>query len=328
VEELSLGNAVSAAPSRWQTLDFKVSDRVLAEILDGGQAFRWNRIDAEMGTLERPVTNGRQRKTPWTGGSRSLQASSRSLWKGIWDRHVVVLRRGPDGVLAWQAHTETTANEVTDYLGEARAWTERTDQLPWRSDAVMTAAIRRFPGLRILRQPLGETLLAFLCSSTKQIVQIKAMMELLAERFGDRLSTGDHALPTWRQLAAVGEAHLRACKLGYRARYVAATAEALAAQPDWEETVHALPYPEAHAWLCRLPGVGAKVADCVLLFGAAKLEAFPVDTWILKVLARAYGLEHWTPAQLATFGRIHFGPHAGLAQQYLFAWARDGFSRA
>jgi N-glycosylase/DNA lyase len=68
--------------------------------------------------------------------------------------------------------------------------------------------------------------------------------------------------------------------------------------------------------------VGEKVADCVLLFGAGRLEAFPVDVWILKTMERRYGLAGWKPAQVAQFGRAHFGPLAGLAQQYLFAWER------
>ena len=118
------------------------------------------------------------------------------------------------------------------------------------------------------------------------------------------------------------EAELRACLLGFRASYIARTAQFLAAHPGWLEETGALPYLAAKTRLCSLPGVGEKVADCVLLFGAGKLEAFPVDVWILKTLARRYGLVGWRPAQLAQFGRAHFGPLAGLAQQYLFAWER------
>ena len=83
-----------------------------------------------------------------------------------------------------------------------------------------------------------------------------------------------------------------------------------------------MPYAAAKERLCELPGVGEKVADCVLLFGAGRLEAFPVDVWILKTMARRYGLEDWRPGQVAQFGRAHFGPGAGLAQQFLFAWER------
>ncbi len=68
--------------------------------------------------------------------------------------------------------------------------------------------------------------------------------------------------------------------------------------------------------------MGEKVADCVLLFGAGQRAAFPVDTWILQSLARRYQLTGWKPAQIAQFGRAHFGPNADLAQQYLFSWER------
>lgn len=293
-----MGNAVSGHVGRgecspWHPLELSLSAHVLAETLDGGQSFRWNR-------------------------------SPEGIWRGIWGPHVAEIRHTSQDRIEWRAIGGSVDVEtLLTYIGDDSREETLMDQLPWRSDAVLKEAIDAFPGLRILRQPLGEALLGFLCSSTKQIVQIKAMMELLAERFGERLPSGDYALPDWATLAGVDEAPLRACKLGFRARYVAKTAQLLAAEPGWETRLTALSFEEAHQWLCRLPGVGAKVADCVLLFGAGRLEAFPVDTWILKILTQAYGLSGWTPAQLATFGKAHFGPGAGLAQQYLFAWARQ-----
>ena len=126
-----------------------------------------------------------------------------------------------------------------------------------------------------------------------------------------------------RHLKVDPESALRACALGFRAGYVHRTARFLAARPGWLEATEAAPYPEAKARLLELPGVGEKVADCVLLFGAGRLEAFPVDVWIIKAMTRHYGLTGWKPAQVAHFGRTHFGPLAGLAQQYLFAWERE-----
>lgn len=137
-----------------------------------------------------------------------------------------------------------------------------------------------------------------------------------------------NALPTWEQLAAVSEADLRACQLGFRARYIKGTADFLKTHPGWLEQTATLPYPEAKAALCRLPGVGEKIADCVALFGLGRLEAFPVDTWMIKAMARRYGLDGWSPTQVAHFGRVHFGPVAGLAQQYLFAWERAHGNRS
>jgi N-glycosylase/DNA lyase len=266
---------------------------VIAEILDGGQAFRWHR-DGDM-------------------------------WTGIWGKTVCRLRLGGDARLEWSAPatlSKSMAAALSVYFGNEGDFASLSDRLPWRSDAHLARCLTSFPGLQILRQPFGETLLCFLCSATKQIVQIKQMVSLLAQRHGAEIVPGFHRLPTWPEIAKVPEAELRGCLLGFRARYIAHTARVLAAHPGWLEETETLPYAEARERLCSLPGVGEKVADCVLLFGAGRLEAFPVDVWILKTLARRYGLEGWKPAQLAQFGRAHFGPLAGLAQQYLFAWER------
>jgi N-glycosylase/DNA lyase len=304
--------------SDWQSLPgrWNPSPDVLAETLDGGQSFRWQQIDG--------------------------------FWTGTWSNCVVQLRLH-DGSVEWRAPAPlhaAVAIALPRYLGLDRDWAALTDSLPWRSDAHLAQCLAALPGLRILRQPFGETLLGFLCSATKQIVQIKQMCALLAERHGTEIGRARplgappgqsrtaqrsvptfHALPTWPELALVPEKNLRACLLGFRAKYIHGTAKFIAARPGWLEETEHLPYAEAKARLLELPGVGEKVADCVLLFGAGKLEAFPVDTWVLKSLARRYGLTGWKPAPVAHFGRTHFGPLAGLAQQYLFAWERRNGGR-
>ena len=289
--------------SNWRLLTgWSPSPATLAETLDGGQSFRWHGADG--------------------------------IWTGRWSDCVAQLRLH-DGTLEWRAPgamQSAVAVALPRYLALDTDWTSLTGSLPWRSDPHLAQCIAAFPGLRLLRQPFGETLLGFLCSATKQIVQIKQMCALLAERHGAPLislpapgsmpSAFFHRLPTWPELAAIPEKDLRACLLGFRAKYIHGTAKFLASRPGWLEETEHLPYPAAKAHLLELPGVGEKVADCVLLFGAGKLEAFPVDTWVLKSLARRYGLTGWKPAPVAHFGRTHFGPLAGLAQQYLFSWER------
>ncbi len=268
----------------------------LAETLDGGQAFRWNRL-----------ANG--------------------SFEGRWGRQVLHLR-SHRGRLEYAAPGPDEANKaaraLAGYFALDRDFPALTDALPWRSDPILAKAIAAFPGLRILRQPLGETLFCFLCSSTKQIIQIKAICEAVAAQLGSPLPDGSRALPDWSQLAEAGEAPLRRAKLGYRARYIYQTACFLQSHPDYLEQIDASPTDLAREQLMALPGVGRKIADCVLLFGAGRLEAFPIDTWVQKILVRAYGLEGWRTEQLLDFSRLHFGPAAGLAQQYLFAAARAG----
>jgi N-glycosylase/DNA lyase len=177
-------------------------------------------------------------------------------------------------------------------------------------------------GLRILRQEPDEALLAFLCSSNKQVAQIRVMVAELADRLGEPLAGGFRALPPWARLARASEADLRACRLGYRAAFIRDTARRLAERPDWAAALAGLPTPELESRLAELPGVGPKVAACVALFGFGRLDAFPVDTWIDRMLAEGYGLAGWNRRQLARFGAVHYGPSAGLAQQFLFAAAR------
>jgi N-glycosylase/DNA lyase len=289
-----------------------ISEPVLAETLDGGQTFRWQRIP---------------------GGD----------WVGVWGHHVANVKLNSKSQLCYRVPTTLPDCDpaLRRYLCLDADFPALTDSLPWRSDPHIAKCIAAFPGLRIPRQPFGETLLCFLCSATKQIVQIKEMVALLAKNHGQGILVGRvdpnalnervevntfhpvHALPTWSQLAAIPEADLRQCLLGFRARYISAIAQFLAARPGWLEATEQLPYAEAKFRLMELPGVGEKVADCVLLFGAGKLEAFPVDTWILKAMAKRYTLTDWKPAQIAHFGRQHFGPLAGLAQQYLFSYERQ-----
>ena len=291
--------------SPWQPLPEAgpLTARVLAETLDGGQSFRWHRQPDD-------------------------------TWLGLFDRHVVRLTLDSSGTLLWSAPTPLAANaaDLAPYFDLTRNPRALAGSLPWRSDTHLAQCLAAFPGLRILRQPFGETLLGFLCSATKQIPQIKQMLALLAARHGAQLLPSlnsqpstlnfTHRLPTWPELAQIPEPALRACLLGFRARYISETARFLAAHPGWLEETESLPYATAKDRLCSLPGVGEKVADCVLLFGAGKLEAFPVDTWIIKAMAQRYGLDGWKPAQIAHFGRVHFGPLAGLAQQFLFAFER------
>jgi len=281
--------------SGWQQLEpvWQPSPAVFRETLGGGQAFRWKDCG--------------------------------DYWEGVWATHCARLRWQAGGIEASAMEAATLA-ALPHYLALDLDLERLTSQLPWCSDAVLAVALQRWPGLRILRQPFAETLLAFLCSSTKRISQISLLCETLASRFGKSIACGQRALPDWPTLATLPEAVLRSTGIGYRARYIQQTAQVLAAHPEWLEEVEQLPYPEAKAQLLALPGVGEKIADCVLLFGGGHLEAFPVDTWVLKAMARLYGLAGWKPSQVAQFGRLHFGPYAGYAQQLLFAGERSALN--
>lgn len=270
-----------------------LSEASLAEVLDGGQCFRWR--------------------------------LSGDTWTGVIGRHPLQLRAARSGV-DWRQTEDApdAAGLLARYLDAEGAQARAADALPWRSDPALAKAMERFRGLRILRQEPHEALLAFLCSSNKQIIQIRRMVEALAFQLGPELAPGLHALPDWATLAKADEGVLKACGLGYRAAFIRDTARTLARRPGWAEELGALGTERLLEALAELPGVGPKVAACTALFGFGRLDAFPVDTWIEQILVERYALKGWKRAALERFGRAHYGEAAGLAQQYLFAEARAG----
>lgn len=196
-------------------------------------------------------------------------------------------------------------------------------------DPSMQQALAYCPGLRLLRQDPWETLANFICSSMKQIAQIKQINAALRQRFGREVEPGLWNFPSWRVLAEASEADLRECKLGFRAVHLfRATRQLVAGEVDLD-ALESLPTAEAREQLMRLRGVGEKVANCVLLFAYNRLEVFPVDVWVERAIRSLYfpKARKTDLARTRRFVARYFGPYGGYAQQYLFHWIRTSHSK-
>jgi N-glycosylase/DNA lyase len=195
-------------------------------------------------------------------------------------------------------------------------------------DAIPPAreAIRLFDGLRVLNQPPWEALIAFILSANNNVSRIRSLVRALCEAYGERYDRGGvalYAFPTPGRLADCGEEALRGLKVGYRAPFLIETARRVRDGFPLE-ALAGLPYDAAHKQLTTLPGVGDKVADCVLLFGCGHAEAFPVDVWVARLLRDWFGMTCQSRPALAREARSRLGDHAGLMQQFLFHAARVG----
>jgi N-glycosylase/DNA lyase len=194
-------------------------------------------------------------------------------------------------------------------------------------DPVINAARLFCRGLRIIRQPKWECLATFICSSMKQVAHIRQISLALRRRFGERRKIGNrfaYTFPMPQRIARASENDLRECALGYRAGNLLMTARLVSSGNADLEAWSVLPDAGLREKLCALPGVGAKVANCVMLFAFERLRAFPIDVWIERALKQQYfpRKKKVTTLELREFSQTYFGEYGGYAQQYLFHYAR------
>ena len=183
-------------------------------------------------------------------------------------------------------------------------------------------------GLRILKQDAFEMIISFIISANNQIPRIKRSVDLLSERCGEALGEfrgkKRFAFPSIEAVANISDEDLAAIKVGFRDSYIKTTANMiLNGEVDIEKLIE-LDYEEAHKELMKLSGVGPKVADCILLFAFSREQAFPVDTWVIKIMNEYYMEEpQKNLKKIKAKGLEVFGNQAGFAQQYLFYYARE-----
>lgn len=210
------------------------------------------------------------------------------------------------------------------------------------ADGLVAKLLAREPGLRLTRQDPWENLLMFVCSTNNNYKRIVRIVLALNSRFGKKVDTdfGKTSLfPTVKALSETTQQELLGCGLGYRAKHVLGLAKTLRETGLDLHSLKRKPYDEARRLLMELPGVGPKVADCVCLFSLEKLESFPIDSWIRRIVARFYphvvGEElaalladeskslgpnrYWAVSQKM---RLHFGEYAGYAQNQLYYHAK------
>ena len=295
-------SVVTEMPERINVADFD-----LASTLMCGQAFRWTAgTDGWFtGIVEREV---------W----RLKQSGNVLEWETTSPR-LNPLPQGARRPKAIPAPLECEGqgegpSKLAYYLGLDESLLDIVATFP-DVDALQQA-VRQHWGLRVLRQEPWETLASFIASSTKQIVQIRQIVDHLARRFGQPLAAGDaFSFPDAATLAKATLPQLRACKLGFRAEYLLAAARLVDRGELRLQALPALEYERALEELTKIHGVGEKIANCTLLFSCGFDQAFPIDVWMQRALHRL----GWRGKKITRATVLkHFGPYAGWAQQYLF----------
>ncbi len=256
-------------------------------------------------------------------------------WYGVVADKVVKIRQISNRLIFQSYPEEANQEFIKNYL-------RLDDDLPSilskiSKDEHIRRAIKLFYGLRISRQEPWECLISYICATYKSIPAIKKMIYKISQRFGKKITFNGYdfyTFPKPNDLAQTNPKELRSCGLGFRAERVLETSKIMDHGDFALEALKNLDYRKAKQELLSLPGVGQKVADCVLLFSLEKLEAFPVDVWMKRAATNLYA-NHFDPSfikgvsskssitpkeyeTISFFGREYFGNYAGYAQEYLF----------
>lgn len=278
-------------------ISFKKSD--FCETLDGGQSFTWDNFDADKNKFD-------------------------AAYEGVFGGRALRVALDKSGNVHFSSPVdkyEGAGNELFKYLDASTDYAPIRIALEKTGDANIRKALKIWPTLRILRQSPAEAIICFICSSSKRIIQIKQCVRLLSEELGQPAGGGRHALPSFSDIAAAPDDTLRDCKLGFRSAYLKKSALKIISDGFNPDSLREMPYSDAKKYLLSLSGIGDKVADCILLFGAYRLEAFPVDTWIRQAMTNLYSTPQ-NPDKIREFAAERFGRYAGFAQQLIFAAIR------
>lgn len=272
-----------------------VNDFTLSQILECGQCFHFDKLDEEVYEV---VAFGRAVKMEQTDKVLRIYGSSMEDYEGIWKLYL----------------------DMDNDYGLIK-------QSVIKADGALKTAVDEKSGIRILNQDFFETLISFIVSQNKSIPQIKQCVKNISHRFGDEVigynGEAFYVFPDVQRLHDATEEELRECKVGFRAPYIKNATEAVYSGAVTKDKLDELDIAQARELLMTIKGVGEKVANCVLLFGLGRREAFPVDVWMKRIMEQMYFDGKDTKKQdIEAFAVNKFGDLGGYAQQYLFDYAR------
>lgn len=221
------------------------------------------------------------------------------------------------------AHIEETETEVVITSNNPQRFVEFFDletnyeeiANKLSEEKVLKEAIDFGKGVRIAKGEMEEIILQFIVSQNNNIKRIQKIIEKMSE-IGEQIDEKYRAFPTAKKLASMPEDFFKNLHAGYRDKYLIETSKILA-QTNLEEKAK-LSTEELDSWLQSLPGIGPKVASCILLFGFSRKECFPVDTWMEKAYRKYFFVGEMSRPEISRFLSDKFETMSGIAQQYLF----------
>lgn len=272
-----------------------IKDFDTVHLFDSGQAFRWTQNE---------------------DGSHTGCAGGR----------IVNISQKDDVVILKNASEEDFKNQWFDYFDMGRDYGKIKAELS-KLDEHLEKAIEFGSGIRIMRQDLWEMIVTFILSANNRIPMIKRAVDGICIKYGREIGEYEgnvyYDFPTPKDLSGLEPGDVRLSGVGFRDKYIVKSANMVNSGEVSLDIIMNSEYEQARAELIKLPGVGDKVADCILLFTKGEMKAYPVDTWVKKLMRVFYGIESENTGEIKRFANEHFKGIQGIAQQYLFYYARE-----
>ena len=258
-------------------------------------------------------------------GQVFLWKKNKDYWYGVNGTNILKIDK--------KAEIESFQNSKVDFFRETDDMTKIIKSIS--KDKIVKDAVEKFQGMRILRQDPFQCLISFIVSSNSNIPKIKFCLENITKKFGKKVlweGLEFYLFPKPQKLAKASLVDIKSCGVGYRDSFIIQAAKMIASKEIDFQNLKKMNYYTAKEEICKIPGVGNKVADCVMLFSLDKLESVPLDRWIVRILSKYYNdkfeikTKTITPKQYDTLHQKiieHFGPYAGYSQQFLFKSERE-----
>lgn len=247
-------------------------------------------------------------------------------YTGVAKGKVINVKKDGENIVIDNTNKEEFENIWYDYFDLGRDYTSLKKELA-QHDENLKKAVDFGWGIRILQQDSWEMLISFIISSNNRIPMIQRAINNISEKYGKEI--GEYrgriyfAFPSPEELSKASVEELRECKTGFRDKYIYHTNKMVIEENLNMEDFIEMDSEVCHKELMKFKGVGAKVADCIALFGMRKYDSFPVDVWVKRVMQEFYGAEDMSLPKMRKYGMELFGEKAGFAQQYLFYYVRE-----
>ncbi|KOR25002.1 DNA-3-methyladenine glycosylase [Clostridium sp. L74] len=254
-------------------------------------------------------------------------------YTGVAYGKVIEVEKVNNDVILYNATEEDFKNIWAEYFDLYRDYGEIKNILS--KDDILAKSVEFGHGIRLLKQDPFEIIVSFIISANNRIPMIKRAIKNISEKWGNSVEyKGNiyYSFPTVNQLKDATEEELKACGVGFRAKYIKDTVNKIyknSIKDDSYEKEYDIswikmqPDDLCHKMLQNYNGIGAKVADCAMLFSMGKYSAFPVDVWVKRAMQYFYLAPDVSLKKIRDFGREKFGELSGFAQQYLFYYARE-----